>query len=69
MSNGFGGRVVPVILSGGTGTRLWPLSRELYPKQLLPLLSEVSLLQQTAWRVRGAGFALRWSSAAPSTGS
>jgi len=57
MSNGFGGRVVPVILSGGTGTRLWPLSRELYPKQLLPLLSEVSLLQQTAWRVRGAGFA------------
>jgi len=57
MSNGFAGSVVPVILSGGTGTRLWPLSRELYPKQLLPLLSEVSLLQQTAWRVRGAGFA------------
>ena len=55
MSNGFGGRVVPVILSGGTGTRLWPLSRELYPKQLLPLLSEVSLLQQTAWRVAGRG--------------
>ncbi len=58
MSQGSEGRVVvPVILSGGTGTRLWPLSRELYPKQLLPLLSEVSLLQQTAWRVRGAGFA------------
>ncbi|MGZ4479968.1 MAG: mannose-1-phosphate guanylyltransferase/mannose-6-phosphate isomerase [Nocardioidaceae bacterium] len=51
------GRVIPVILSGGTGTRLWPLSRELYPKQLLPLLSEVSLLQETAWRVRGRRYA------------
>ena len=49
-------RVVPVILSGGNGTRLWPMSRQLYPKQLLPLLSEVSMLQQTAWRVRGPEF-------------
>ena len=50
-------RVVPVILSGGTGTGLWPMSRELFPKQLLPLLgSEVSLLQQTAWRVQGHGY-------------
>ncbi len=32
--------LVPVILSGGSGTRLWPLSRELYPKQLLPLVGE-----------------------------
>lgn len=50
-------RVYPVILSGGAGTRLWPLSRELYPKQLLPLISERSLLQETARRVEGEGFA------------
>ena len=47
--------VVPVILSGGTGTRLWPMSRELHPKQLLPLMGEISLLQETAWRVAGHG--------------
>lgn len=50
-------RIVPVILSGGAGTRLWPLSRELYPKQLLPLLSEQSLLQETVQRVQGDTFA------------
>ena len=44
-------RLHPVILSGGSGTRLWPLSRALFPKQLLPLLSERSLLQETAQRV------------------
>lgn len=43
-------RIVPVLLSGGTGTRLWPLSREAYPKQLLSLLGEKTLLQQTALR-------------------
>ncbi len=43
--------VHPVILSGGVGSRLWPLSRELYPKQLLPLASANSLLQDTAARV------------------
>ena len=42
--------ITPVILSGGSGTRLWPLSRESYPKQLLPLISERSLLQETAAR-------------------
>jgi mannose-1-phosphate guanylyltransferase / mannose-6-phosphate isomerase len=41
----------PVILSGGAGTRLWPLSRTLYPKQLLPLTAERSLLQETIARV------------------
>lgn len=45
--------VQPVILSGGSGTRLWPLSREKYPKQLLPLIGEDSLLQATACRVDG----------------
>ena len=41
----------PVILSGGSGTRLWPMSRTLYPKQLLRLLGTDSLLQQTVRRV------------------
>jgi mannose-1-phosphate guanylyltransferase/mannose-6-phosphate isomerase len=45
--------LVPVILSGGAGTRLWPLSRELYPKQLLPLMSEHTMLQETARRLEG----------------
>jgi len=45
--------VQPVILSGGSGTRLWPLSREKYPKQLLPLFGEDSLLQATVRRVDG----------------
>jgi mannose-1-phosphate guanylyltransferase/mannose-6-phosphate isomerase len=43
----------PVILSGGSGSRLWPLSREHYPKPLLPLTSGQSLLQETATRVDG----------------
>jgi mannose-1-phosphate guanylyltransferase/mannose-6-phosphate isomerase len=41
----------PVVLSGGSGTRLWPLSRAAYPKQLMPLVSERSLLQETLERV------------------
>jgi len=45
--------LTPVILSGGAGTRLWPLSRELYPKQLLALLGERTMLQQTALRLEG----------------
>jgi len=43
--------VFPVILSGGAGTRLWPLSREMYPKQLLALTSRFSMLQETAQRL------------------
>ena len=45
--------VQPVVLSGGSGTRLWPLSREKYPKQLLSLLGQDSLLQATVRRVSG----------------
>src|SRR6516165_9658646 len=47
-----GSRMIhPVILSGGSGTRLWPMSRALYPKQLLSLLGRESLLQQTVRRI------------------
>lgn len=42
--------IVPVILCGGSGTRLWPLSRNSYPKQLLPLVNDFSLLQDTVSR-------------------
>lgn len=44
-------KVIPVILSGGSGTRMWPLSRSHYPKQFLPLASEQSLLQETVTRL------------------
>ena len=49
--------IVPVILSGGSGTRLWPLSRLSYPKQFLNVGGGRSLLQQTSMRTAGAGFA------------
>ncbi len=45
--------VIPVVLSGGAGTRLWPLSRETKPKQFLRTLSEYTLLQETVLRVAG----------------
>ncbi len=44
-------KIQPVILAGGVGSRLWPLSRELYPKQLLQLTSSKSLLQNTLVRL------------------
>lgn len=50
------GKLYPVILSGGAGTRLWPLSRQSFPKQLLALDTKRSLLQETASRVGGSGF-------------
>ena len=46
-------KIVPVILSGGSGTRLWPLSRQQYPKQFLPLLGNKSMFQQTMLRLKG----------------
>jgi len=45
--------LIPVILSGGAGTRLWPLSREMYPKQLLALTGKRTMLQDTAVRLAG----------------
>src|SRR5690348_13613142 len=44
--------VYPVILAGGSGTRLWPMSRESWPKQFLPLLGTLSPFQATLKRVR-----------------
>ncbi len=44
--------LVPVILAGGSGTRLWPLSREAYPKQFIPLVDNTSLFQQTLNRLK-----------------
>jgi mannose-1-phosphate guanylyltransferase/mannose-6-phosphate isomerase len=49
--------VLPVLICGGSGTRLWPLSREAYPKQFLQVAGELTLLQQAAKRVDGPGFA------------
>src|SRR3954466_11396332 len=50
-------QITPVILSGGSGTRLWPLSREDFPKQFLALSGGSSMLQQTVQRCQRAGLA------------
>jgi mannose-1-phosphate guanylyltransferase/mannose-1-phosphate guanylyltransferase/mannose-6-phosphate isomerase len=57
MSTATADQIVPVILSGGTGTRLWPLSREGYPKQFWPLAAGRTMLQETAGRAQGTRFA------------
>src|SRR5205814_1800828 len=46
-------KIHPVILSGGSGTRLWPMSRRLLPKQFLPLVSSHTMLQETVARLEG----------------
>jgi mannose-1-phosphate guanylyltransferase/mannose-6-phosphate isomerase len=46
-------KIIPVILSGGSGTRLWPLSRKEYPKQYLPLVGDNTMLQETILRLEG----------------
>ena len=43
--------IIPVIMAGGSGTRLWPLSRQLYPKQLMKLVDQITMLQNTALRM------------------
>ncbi len=50
-------RITGVILSGGTGSRLWPVSRASFPKQFWPLVTDQSLIQDTAERASGDGFA------------
>ena len=50
--------ILPIILAGGSGTRLWPLSRGHYPKQFLAVDGEHSLLQQTLLRLADGGTAL-----------
>lgn len=49
--------ITPVLLCGGSGTRLWPLSRKSYPKQFSPLIGDTSLFQASAARLSGEGFA------------
>ena len=49
-------KIIPVLLCGGSGTRLWPLSRKSYPKQFVPLVGEETLFQASAARLSGAGY-------------
>ena len=48
--------ITPVLLCGGSGTRLWPLSRKSYPKQFSPLIGDTTLFQASAMRLNGDGF-------------
>ena len=47
--------IIPVILAGGAGTRLWPVSRAMYPKQLLPMVDKSTMLQNTITRLDSSG--------------
>lgn len=49
-------KIYPMIMAGGIGSRLWPLSRKGFPKQFLPLTSDRSMLQDTVTRLNGAGY-------------
>jgi len=53
--------ITPVLLCGGSGTRLWPLSRKSYPKQFVPLMGEETLFQASARRLSGATGSLRFA--------
>ena len=46
--------IIPVLLAGGIGSRLWPLSRENYPKQFLKILNKYSPFQETAIRLKSS---------------
>lgn len=48
--------IIPILMCGGSGTRLWPLSRKSYPKQFVPLMGERTLFQQAAMRLSGPGY-------------
>ena len=50
-------RIRPVVLAGGSGTRLWPVSRSLFPKQFAALTSDLSLFEQTPRRCASLGLA------------
>ncbi len=50
--------ITPVLLCGGSGTRLWPLSRKSFPKQFTQLVGSESLFQASAKRLSGAGYAV-----------
>ncbi|WBU61713.1 mannose-1-phosphate guanylyltransferase/mannose-6-phosphate isomerase [Paracoccus albus] len=62
-------KLYPVILCGGSGTRLWPLSRKSYPKQFVPLLGDTTLFQQAAQRFAGDGEQTEWQSPVIVTGA
>ena len=49
-------KIHPVLLCGGSGTRLWPLSRKSYPKQFVPLVDQETLFQGSVRRITGAQF-------------